>query len=349
MLPENFKDAIAKIQISDDFTIVHSDYEPLVFAEQYQNYLRQLAKPERSRILIHNLQEYLYDIFMDRIETAIIKPEDVSLEKSPPMVNQGDRWYETEFYQRLLKSNHGQGYSDPNWLVVDQQEQRWQVTKDGLTLLIDPELHLFEPSASLQSGQTISIRMPPNLMDHGFYLAVGDAGSIGDRNCSLEYTVAQLYFNVSSETALILLDYFTKQLNILKIPFNFKLAYQAENFPNPDSTVLEFMSRDWQQLKPIIIHLYGNNHLGFQSKIPFFCRQIETGIGLAEKPFTLVNNKFDNFGYYHCNIIAQAIVKVINKNNLSKSEKTNYIFDYLRQLGVNLDRLYLNYTSKESY
>ncbi len=350
LFQQKLEDAIAKIQISDDFTIVHSDYEPLVFAEQYQNYLRQLAIPERSRILIHKLQGYLYDIFMDRVETSSAKPENVLLEKSEsPMINQGDRWYETEFYQRLLLSNHGNGYSDPNWLVVDQQEQCWQVNKDGLTLSIDPELYLLEPAASLQLGQTISIAMPPNLIDHGFYIAVGDAGSVGDRNCSPEHTVAQLYFNVSSDTALILLDDFTKQLNSLEIPFCFKLAYQAENFPNPDSAVLEFMSRDWQQVKPIVTNLYDNNQSDFQSKVPFFCQQIGTGLGLAEKPFTLTNSKFDNLGLYYCNVIAQAIVKAINKGDLSKTEKINYILDYLSQLEVNLELLYLNKTSKASY
>ena len=354
-LPKSFdfqqrlKDAIAKIKVTDDLSIIHPDYPPLLAPPHYHRYLQQMNESDRDRYLIHKLQRYLYDIFMERVvpSESTLAEDEVGKTKSP-VVNCGDRWYETEFYRQLVRCNHGRGYSDPNWSIVYQSKLYWQVTKDGLTLKIDPEQHLVEPATVLKLKDTTSIRMPPNLIDHGYYIAVGNAGSVSNRQSTPEQTILQLYFNVDASTALKLLNSLTQQLNILEIPFDFKLSYREGDFPNPDTAILELCDRDWQQLQPIVKHIYLNYCSGFKSEIPFFCRAIASGIGLAEKPFLETDGLYSNLGDQYCQVMAKAIVKTLKEREIGEAEKTKCILENLLQ-HQDLAKLYLNPGSKASY
>ena len=347
------KDIATDIQINPDFSIVYLNYPLLFISEQYQSYLQQISEEERDRYVRRKLQQYLYSILMERLKpTAAIEPKvALSETRQEEMTNRGDRWYETEFFHQLVQCNHGQGYSEPNWLVTKQVGEYWQVSRDGLTIYIDPKLHLSDPHSKLQVGQTVSIRKPHNLIDRGVYIAVGNAGSVGDGQCSLDRKVLQLYFNTDSATALKLLSCFTKELNILGIPFDFKLAYQEANFQYFDAAILEIMSQDWQRILPIIKEVYLQYQPGFSSTIPFFCRQMASGLGLAEKPFYLSGSEAANLGYRHCGTIAEAIIKMFEdrEKTQGKFDNDSYISNYLARKNINLEFLYLNFGSEESY
>ena len=345
---QRLSDAIAKIKITDDLSIIHPDYPTLPAPTHHHRYLQQMTEADRDRYLTHKLQRYLYDIFMERV----VPPQQTQAKNevggTTPAVNCGDRWYETEFYRQLVRSNHGRGYSDPNWSIVYQSEPYWQVTKNGLTINIDPKQHLVEPAAALKLGDTTSIKLPANLIDHGHYIAVGNAGSVSNRRSTLQQTILQLYFNTDSSTALKLLDCLTKQLNILEIPFDFRLSYRETDFPNPDAAILEFSDRDWLQLQPIIKQIYLDNYQGFESKIPFFCQMITSGIGLAEKPFLETDELYSNLGDRYCKLVALAIVKTSKNCDMGEAEKTKCIIENLSLNRVPA-KLYLNPGSKASY
>ena len=345
---QRLSDAIAKIKITDDLSIIYPDYPTLSAPIHHHRYLQQITEAERDRYLIHKLQRYLYNIFMERVvlpEQTLAKDE---LGETTQAVNCGDRWYETEFYQQLVRSNHGRGYSDPNWSIVYQSEAYWQVTKNGLTINIDPKQHLIEPATALKLGDTTSIKLPPNLIDHGYYIAVGDAGSVSDRRSTPQQTILQLYFNVDASTALKLLDSLTQQLNILKISFDFRLSYREADFPNPDAAILEFCDRDWLQLQPIVKKIHLDYCRGFKSQIPFFCRMITSGIGLAEKPFLETDELYINLGDRYCQLVAQAIVTMLKIGKTEEVEKVKIVLQNLSQQ-QELAKLYLNPGSKASY
>ena len=339
---QKIDDAIAKIQINPDFSLWHPDYPPVLFSERYRNYLLQMSEAERNRCLQSRLQQYLYDILMEKL-----KPSAASeLDESDPAVNQGDRWYETQFFQQLTQNNHGKGYSDPDWTISGQVGEYWQVTKNGLTLYIHPQQHLNSNSA-LQVGQTVSIAMPANSIEHGLYVAIGNAGSVCDRPCSLEHKILQLHLNVNSNTALELLDCLTRELNDRHLPFNFKLAYREADFQYLDAAVLEFMARDWVKVKPIIRDAYlGNNFAPLSS---FFCLPIAPGLGLAEKPFALSNDKTENLGYLCCDKIANFLVKIHIEDDKPKANLTNYQNGYILDKIMDGKPIYLNNDSKTNY
>ena len=344
------ENVIAKIKVTDDLDIVYPDYPPSLASPHYHRYFQQMTEPQRDRYLIGKLRRYLYDIFMERVVPPEPTLDDGVREKPElPMVNCGDRWYETELYQQLVRYNHGEGYSDPNWSIVSQSQTSWQVAKDGLTLNIDPKQHLVEPAAALKLGDTTSIKMPSNLTDHGYYIAIGNAGSVSNRQSTPEQTILQLYFNVDAPTALKLLDSLTQQLNKLEIPFNFRLSYREANFLHSDAAMLEFRARDWLQLQPIIRHIYLDCSNGFKSEFPFFCQSIRSGIGLAEKPFSEIGELYSNLGERYCQIVAQAIVNNLKQQGMREAEKVKFVLTNLSQQQTNFANIHLNPGSEANY
>ncbi|ELS05081.1 hypothetical protein Xen7305DRAFT_00048200 [Xenococcus sp. PCC 7305] len=353
---QKLQDIIENINIAPDLTISYRDYEPLAIAEHLQDYLQQLSLVDRDRYLAVKLQQYLYDICScDDLQGAEgLTGETVDDEESDDtsdreeMANYVKKWSRTKFYQQLTQHNHGKGYRDTDWLVVGQEADYWQVTKNDLTLYINPEKHLNTPPETLHPGELVSIQMPSNLVDHGFYIAVGNAGSTKATDSPQKFLVAQLYFNVAPEGAIILLDHLTQKLNTAKIPFDFKIAYDESDFDDLDATVLDFKTCDFELVYPIVKTIYQENQVYFNSTIPFFCQPLAAGLGFAEKPRS-PNFPRENIGQHHCGLIAKALVELWQENSLLGTDKWDYILDYLSQSKVDLEHFYLNSDSTEIY
>ena len=345
------QDIVAKIHITPE-EIVHLDYEPATIPKYHQEYLKQVYS---DRYLTDKLTKYLYDICSNNIRP---KQDSVfnrvsNLDTQQPFTNYASKWSETKFYRQLIQHNHSSGYEDPNWLVVKQEAQFWRITKDGLTLKIEPQQHLVG-NLQLQIGQMVSVKMPPNLVERGFYIAIGEAGSISMsdrtsaalRDRALD-NVIELYFNVRSLGALLLLDSFTRQANPLKIPFNFKIAYN-ENCDRFDAVVLELKSSDFIELRPILKNIHQENRAYFQPEIPFFCKAIASGIGLAQKP-NRASTEPENMGQHLCGIIAKAMMDWQKEKSDSATKRLDYVFNSISTAGVNFKHLYLNPNAKDIY
>ena len=345
---QKLQDIVTKIQIASDLTITYQDYEPSEVEPHLQEYLKQLPLTERNQYLAARLQKYLYSIFSNDLKpesndtlSTINDAESDDQSDRQEMANYVKKWSQTKFYQQLTQNNHGRGYNDPNWLIIKQAGDYWHVTKNNLTLHIKPERHLTEPEEELSPGKLVSLKMPPNLVDHGLYIAVGDAGTIKTGDSEPKFTITQLYFNVNSEGALHLLDNLTQELNAMKIPFNFNVAYDETEFDHLDAAVLEFKSSNFDLIYPIVKTIYQANQTYFQSEIPFFCQLLAPGIGLAEKPRS-PNFERENIGQHYCGIIAQALVEIWQQNDLVGIDKLDYVLNYLSETGIDIDHLYLN-------
>ena len=352
---QKLQDIVENIQITSDLTITYQDYESLEISDRFKEYLQQISIADLNRYLAVKLQQYLYDIYSSTLETkenaAVVKSNDSESNYASDlkeMANYVNKWSQTKFYQQLTQNNHGQGYSDPNWLVVKQEADYWHVTKNGLTLHIKPEKHLIEPLEILHPGKLVSIKMPPNSVDHGIYIAVGDAGSTNAAKSLEKFTVTQLYFNVNSQGAILLLDNLTRKLNAIKIPFDFKVAYDESDFDDLDAAVLDFKSDDFELVYPIVKTIYQDSKAYFQPEIPFFCKLLAPGLGLAEKPLS-PNFERENIGQHYCGIIAKALVELWQNNSLIDKDKLDYILNYLSEAGVDLENFYLNPDSTKIY
>lgn len=349
---QKFQDIVENLQITADLTITYRDREPVTIASRLQEYLKQISPVERNQYLAARLQKYLYSLFS--FDLQLEKSFSLEISNDTAAKELGDRqevanyvnkWSRTKFYQQLVQNNHGEGYSDPNWLVVKQEADYWHVTKNDLTLHIKPEKHLAEP-IQLQPGQLVAIKMPPNLVDRGFYIAIANSGPIKAADSSDDFII-QMYFNVSSQGALLLLDHLSRELNSLKIPFNFRVAYDETNFAELDAVVLDIKSSDFELVYPIVETIEQKIQPYFRPKIPFFCLPLSPGWGLAEKPRS---PKFEqeNIGQHYCGIIATALVEKWQEDGLTENKLTD-VWNYLSLAGVDIEHLYLNPDSTKSY
>ena len=321
---QQLRDALTQITVTPELTIIHPGYELAPVSQTYQSYLQQISPSERDRYLISKLQRHLYDVFIGR------QTKSQQVAEAAPAVNHGDRWYETEFYRQFLQANHGKGYSDPGWVLTGQLGQLWQAAKDGLNLFVDPRLHLFEPQAELTIGQTMAIRLPSSAIDRGVYIAVGDAGSLDSSNVSSS-DIWQIYFNLDADTALVLLDFVSQELNHQMIPFELRLAYCDRDYQYLDAAILEFSKQDWSQVQPAIDKFYRQNKAGFSSEIPFFCQLLQSGLGLAYRGKCSTSDRQCNLGLEHCKIIAETIVKRLQNSNLQLQSSLDCIWQYIEQ------------------
>ncbi|MEY2832116.1 MAG: hypothetical protein RLZZ574_1374 [Cyanobacteriota bacterium] len=335
---QKLEDVVENLQITPDLTISYRDREPVTIESHLHEYLTQIPHADRNRYLATKLQKYLYSIF-----SSDSQPQNTKADQEA--ANYVNKWSRTKFYQQLLQNNHGEGYSDPNWLVVKQEANYWQVTKNDLTLHIQLE-HLAEPREELHPGELVAIKMPPNLVDRGFYIAVGDSGPV-DAADSPEEGITQIYFNVNAAGALLLLDNLTREMNAREIYFDLRVAYDETKFDHLDSAVLNFKSSDFELIYPIVNNAYQKNQSYFQSKVPFFCQPLALGLGLAEKPRSPTYQQ-KNIGQYYCGMIATALVEKWQEDGLTGNKLAD-VLNYLSLAGVDIEHLYLNPNSIKSY
>jgi hypothetical protein len=151
-----------------------------------------------------------------------------------------------EYYDRLHKSNTGEGYFDPGWSVLRQESDgSLAVTKGGLTLHVERDRHLQPTEQSASVGNLVAIRMPRNLVQNGFYMAVSDAGP------DTHPQTVRVYFNLTPEGAIAVMESLTRQLNQIRIPFAFKVLYNPSDYGRYDSGVLYFEKSNYQVIQPV--------------------------------------------------------------------------------------------------
>jgi hypothetical protein len=354
-LKQQLENIVAKVAIAPDFTITYEDFEPSEVLPRLKEYLNQIAPIERNRYLADKLKRYLYTIFITKVSSESQNSKKEENSPNLPQTNYANKWSKTKFYQELTQNNHGQGYEDRDWLVIKQVDDYWHVTKNELTLHIQPR-HLIEPSTELSPGKLVSLRMPPSLVERGIYIAVGEAGSANKINntnnpnevgCAEDSTIMnQLYFNVRTGGALCLLDNFTQKLNQARVPFDFRINYDEEKFDKLDAVILEFQSADSEPIYSVVKTAYQNHQACFCPEIPFFCKLLAPGLGFAEKPrsggfASSPKVPEENIGQHLCGIIALALVEEWQQDNLPEN-KLNHVFNHLSEMGVNIEHLYLN-------
>jgi hypothetical protein len=334
------EEVVAKIAIASDYTITCGDAESSEVEPRLKEYLNQIAPDALNSFLARKLQNYLYSIFSasENLQKQNSELEAVSVEDIPK-ANYANKWSKTKFYQQLTSNNHGQGYADPDWVVVKQVKDRWHVSKNDLTLHIQPR-HLVEPSVELSPGQLVSLMMPPSLVERGVYIAVGDMGSVNNTSRPEDSTINQLYFNVGTGGAICILGSLTRKLNQAKVPFNLKIKYYEAEFDNLDAVILEFHSSDSELIHSVVKATYEDHRADFRREIPFFGKLLAPGLGFTEKPRSPEFPQ-ENLGHHCCGVIALALVEQWQQNSLPNNQ-IKFVLNYLSQAGIDIEHLYLN-------
>lgn len=342
-------DIASHIQLQSNFWIHHPAYQPLELPDAAVAHFQRLPEDLQNRFWRSRLQGFLYGIYYNgslRSKLAIAT-DSVGLELQQNLENNRFQGVDLQFYDRLHENNWGEGRFEPGWQVLRQESNgHLAVLKEGLTLYIEPERHLPPDHQLVSVGDRVSIRLPKNRVQSGFYLAVGNV-SLASSSDGNSQTV-RIYFNVSPEGALLLMSGITRQLNAAKISFQFKALYNPSDYDRYDAAVLYIQKQDYEMVRLLLQNLYAEAqpHLGVET--PLFTKFLAPGLGLAEEP----NQKFaaqESFGTHRCRIVANGLIEAWQRGEDSPQQRIQSIVHHFSCLGIDLSCPYLNANSEDTY
>jgi HopA1 effector protein family len=340
------EDMVKNIQIESQFCIRHPNYQPFTLPKAVTARLEQTPEAVTDQYLSLLLRNFLYGIYCNgSLQTTSPLANSTNLAPHQNLENNTVLGIDVQFYKHLHTSNCGTGYFDPGWQVLRQEpDGSLAVTKDGLILHIERDCHLKFAERSPAVGDFVAIRMPHNLVQNGFYLAVGNAGWDNDTQ------TVQIYCNLTSEGAIALMGSLTQQLNAIDIPFKFKVLYNPSDYGRYDSGVLSLERGNYPAIRQIIQIIYLENQSHFQHHVPLFAKLLAPGLAIAEvphRPLEFVSQ--DSFGMNCCQIVANGLLESWHKGDESPDARMISIRQHFSQLGIEWQRPYLNPNSEDIY
>ncbi len=345
------QDIANNIQIQSNFCISHPAYKPLELPTEMVSRFQQIPLELQNKYLNLQLRSFLYGIYYNGSMQAALAADASSsnLALHQNLENNTFLGVDLEFYSRLHKSNSGEGYFDPGWFVLHQEsDDSLAVIKGGLTLHIERDRHLQSEEQSAAVGDTVAIRMPRNLVQNGFYMAVSNAGPDNRGNPDSFPEIVRVYFNLSPEGAVAVMGAITRQLNEIGIPFTFKVLYNPSDYGRYDSGVLYFGRSNYEAVRQLLRSVYAQARSHFRAETPLFTKLLAPGLALAEEP----NQKFatvESFGMNRCQIVANGLLEARQKSDESPESRMAFILQHFSLLGIDLKYPYLNANSEDIY
>ncbi|MEA5578145.1 T3SS effector HopA1 family protein [Anabaena sp. UHCC 0451] len=348
-LPErlqiSLQDIANKIDIKSYYSIKHQDYESVDLPESITSRFEQLPLEIQTKHLCLQLRNFLYSAYYNvATKPTINSDQEEKNDKLPPnFENKNLFGVDLEFYDLLHTRNKSEGYWSHNWQVIrEETDGTLAVHKNGLTLHVNSELHLLPTDQKLSVGKFVSIKMPKNLVQNGFYMAVANAGSQNN------HEITRIYFNFTPEGAVAVMESLTEELNHIGVSFSFKALYNPSEYRRYDSGVLYFSKGKYEVVHPILQKIYAENQSYFQEQVPLFTKLLAPGLACAEEP----DQKFgeqESFGTNRCQIIANGLIDAWQQGNNSPEDRMASIFKHFSLHKIQLQRPYLNSRSKDIY
>lgn len=350
-LLDALQDIVSNVQIQSNFCISHADYKPLELPAEVVAHFKRIPLNLQSKYLNLQLQKFLYGIYYNgSLRSALaLDANSANLLLHQNLENNTLLGVNMEFIQLLHESNSGEGYFNPGWYVLRQESDgSLAVTKGGLTLNIERERHLQLANQSAAVGDLVAIRLPRNLVQNGFYVAMSNLDWENRGNLDSDPATVRIYFNLSPEGAVAIMGSLTQQLNEIKVPFTFKVLYNPFDYDRYDSGVLYFERNNYEAVRQVLHSIYAENQSHFRMEVPLFTKFLAPGFALAEEP----DCKFvaqESFGMNRCQIIALGLLEAWQKGDVSPKGRMASILQHFFMLGIDLKRPYLNANSEDIY
>ncbi|MBR8834332.1 MAG: hypothetical protein DSM106950_09930 [Stigonema ocellatum SAG 48.90 = DSM 106950] len=344
-------DIASNIQIESNFCIRHPHYQPFALPTKVAERFQQNSAALQHKYLTLLLRNFLHGIYYNgSLQTTLaVNGDAANCLPYHNLENNSLLAIDWQFYDRLHASNHGTGYFDPGWQVLQQEpDGSMAVTKGGLTLYVERECHLEPTIKSVKAGEFVAIWMPKNRLQNSFYVAVSNVGQEQPGSPDADLGVGRVYFNLTPCGAIALMDTLTLELNAAAIPFSFQVPYNQSLYGRYDSGVLYFQRNDYLAVRQVLQDVYTEHQSYFHREIPLFTKFLAPGLSLAEEP----NQKFaltESFGMNRCQIVAHALLEAWQKDQNSPEERISTIRQHFARLGIDLQRPYLNPCSEDIY
>jgi hypothetical protein len=344
-------DIASNIQIEPNFCIQHPNYQPFALPTTVVNRFKQNSPDIQHKYLALLLRNFLHGIYYNgSLQNILSVNGEHSIYSLPKSLdanyNVGIDW---DFYEQLHQHNHGIGNNDSNWQVLTiEPDTTIAVTKNNLTLYVEPECYIKSGRKSLKPGDLITIWMPKNRLQNGCYIAVGNLGQESQNISKINLEVGRIYFNFNPSGAIALMDTLTQQLNNAHIAFSFEVLYNPTAYGRYDAGTLHFQRQDYPAIHKIIQVAYKEHQSYFQPQTPLFTKCLAPGLSLAEEP----NQKFapqESFGMNRCQIVANALLEAWEKGKNAIEERIQIINKHFEEHLIDVHRPYLNPSSEDIY
>lgn len=343
------EDIANKVEIQSDFSIRHPDYKPLELPDEAIKRFQQMPEEIQQKYLSLQLRSFLYGIYYNGARRSELATD--RKEKNLPLdlENNTILGVDVVFYKQLHNSNSGKGYFESGWSILrEESDGSLAVARHGMRLYIRRDKHLQPSQREAIVGDVIAIKMPKNLVQSGFYMAVGDAGLYRNDNLQNQQVTVRIYLNLTPEGAVIVMSSLTQYLNEAEIPFQFKVLYHPKDYERYDSGVLYFDKSDYEVVRQILNKVYTENTAHFKSEVPLFTMQLAPGLGLAEEPEPKFAEQ-ESFGMNRCQIVANGLLEAWYQGKNSIEERMKAILDQFSHLNIELQRTHLNANSEDIY
>jgi HopA1 effector protein family len=341
-LLEALKDIARNLEIRPDFCIAHPSYTTFELDAKVRCRFEQLPEELKNKYLGLRLKSFLYGTYYNGSIEIAQEPDHNLTNSALNLENNIHKGADIKFYQQLHTSNSGIGYFDSGWLLKGQeQDGSLVVIKDGLTLHINREKHLSPAEQSAVKGNIVSVRMPKNLIQSGYYIAISDIGPV-------RHKIIEIYLNVSPEGAVHLMRELTQSLNEAIIPFALKALYNPSEYECHDPLILSFSRDRYEAIWKILQPVYTSYAAYFQPETPLFTKVLAPGLALAEEP----EQKFfdqEDFGQNRCQVIANALMDARQEGNETAEKRMHAILNHFSLHEISLKHPYLNPTSEDIY
>ncbi len=295
--------------------------------------LRRSLPPETARTcLIHGLQQRLYSHFYCKGAAVPVQ----SFEAQPSPVSS-----KSAFVNALSAANHGKGFVQHGWEVIDQKGDLIAIQQNGLRLYVNDGETSFLRVEPIK-GDKVSTSMPKELpfMSPGFYQAMGDEVLPTGGNTP----VVRLYWNLHAEGATVLMRALTSTFNRDRIPYRLKVVDDPNLFIRADSAVLYTAKEDYSRIRPLLELIQPKVAPYLKNETPAFTKRLRLGLGIAEQP-----NRGVSFGMHRCQILAEGLVRVAELRETAVSGRVAAVQDYFDEQGVSLDQPFLNPGSEDIF
>jgi hypothetical protein len=343
-LLDKLQDIANNVELQPNFRIYHPKYQPFELSGEVVDNLRKMPLEIQQQYNCLQLRGFLYGIYYNGYLLNSLSLASNTNSLPTDLENSTFLGIDQDFLEQLHCHNSGSGYYDNGWSIFKEKSERILIVNKGdLKLRIERDYHLPPVQRSSVVGEQVAILMPKNLIQKGFYLAVGNAGSY----IASDLTV-RIYFNISPEGAISLMETLTQQLNSKAIPFIFKVLYNPCDYNRYDVGVLYFNQSQYAAVKQILKVAYISNQAYFRSEVPLFTKKLQPGLGLAEQPIAQLNIP-ESFGEHRCQIVANGLLSAMQKGDTSLEGKLQAIFDQFARVNIDLEYPYLNAGSKDIY
>lgn len=349
-LLNSLEDITKNIQIKPNFCIQHPNYQSFCLPPDVAKRFKKSSSTLQLKYLSLLLRNLIFGIYYSGYlqNSSFASSDENKYLLHQNLENNSSFGIDWQFYEQLHEYNHCLGFFDSGWQVLKKEiDGSIAVTKGGLTLHIDRDIHLENAKKTINIGQFVDIWVPKNRLQNGYYVAIGNVGK-EQQNPDADLGAGRIYFNLTPSGAVKMMDILTQELNALEIPFTFQVLYNAVAYGRYDSGVLYFERHDYQLIQKVLQNVYLENQVYFQPEVPLFTKFLAPGISVAEEPVRKFSAQ-ESFGVNRCQIVANALLSVWQEGEHSPEQRMTAIREHFAQYSINLERPYLNPDSEDIY